>query len=254
MTIHELERKYKITGDFHTHTIYSKVGPYLHAKGTILSNVAAAARIGLREIAITDHGPLEFYGLSKKKLPKMREEIEAAARVYPSVKVYLGVEANIMDSPNGLDVTPDEFKDYDFVNAGYHYGVPKCGMIMNWISFHLFASPELKEKVTKRNTELVLRALRKNKIKILTHPGDKAFFDMEALANACEETGTLVEINARHKNPDAEDLKIFAKYNVKFIISSDAHKPNDVGRYRRSLALAFEAGIPASRIVNIEER
>lgn len=254
MTTNELERKYKITKDFHTHTVYSKVGPYLHAKGTIMENVAAASKAGLNEIAITDHGPYEFYGLSKKKLPKMRTDIEEASRAFPNVKIYLGVEANIMDSSNGLDVKTSEFKDYDFVNAGYHYGVPKCGMISNWISFHLFSSDSLKKKVTDRNTELVLRALHENKIKILTHPGDKAFFDMEALAKACEETGTLVEINARHKNPDAEDLKVFAKYNVNFIISSDAHKPIHVGRYLKSLELAFNAGIPISRIVNIEER
>lgn len=254
MTLEELEKKYRITKDFHTHTVYSKVGPYLHAKGSIMDNVAAADKIGLKEIAITDHGPLEFYGLDKKKLPKMREDIKRAQEAYPNVKVYLGVEANIMDSKNGLDVSPSEFKDYDFVNAGYHYGVPKCGMILNWISFHLTSSAALKEKVRKKNTELTLRTLHENKIKILTHPGDKAFFDMEALAKACEETGTLVEINARHKNPNAEDLKIFAKYNVNFIISSDAHKPIHVGRYVKSLALAFEAGIPVSRIVNIEER
>ena len=41
---------------------------------------------------------------------------------------------------------------------------------------------------------------------------------------------------------------------MKFIISSDAHKPENVGRYAESLALAFEAGITIDRIVNIEER
>ena len=41
---------------------------------------------------------------------------------------------------------------------------------------------------------------------------------------------------------------------MKFVISSDAHRPKHVGRYAESLALAIDAGIDPARIVNIEER
>lgn len=254
MELEDIKKKYKILKDFHTHTVYSRMGLYLHAKSTIEENVASAHEKGITEIAITDHGPLESYGLDPRKIPKIREEIAAAQAKYPDVKVWLGVEANFMDSPNGLDVKPEDFGLYDFVNAGYHYGVPHCGMIPNWISFHMPCPKWLKEKMRKRNTELALRALYNNKIKILTHPGDKAYFDMDALAKACEETGTLVEINARHKNPDEEDIKTFAKYNVDFVVSSDAHKAEQVGRYAKTLALAIRAGLDLKRIINIAER
>lgn len=40
----------QLTGDYHTHTIYS------HGKGTVLENALQAKARGLREIAITDHG------------------------------------------------------------------------------------------------------------------------------------------------------------------------------------------------------
>ena len=45
-------------GDYHTHTIYSrkKFIPYYHAKGTIEENILEAKKVGLKEIAITDHG------------------------------------------------------------------------------------------------------------------------------------------------------------------------------------------------------
>ena len=253
MTLAEIGKKYRLTADYHTHTLYSVVGPYRHGKGTIMENVAWAHDEGLSELAITDHGPKEIYGLDPKKLPKMRAEVAEAMERYPDVKVYLGVEANIMDSPNGLDVEPEHIADYDFINAGYHYGVPRCHMIANWISFHLPCSQKFKDKVSKANTELALRALRNNKIRILTHPGDKAFFDMEALAKACEETGTLIEINARHKRPNAEDIQLMAQHDVKFVINSDAHTPDKVGRYVRSVVLAIEGGV-LDRVINITER
>lgn len=254
MTQEEIKKKYRLTADYHTHTTYSRTGPYLHGKASILDNVAAAYEQGLEEIAITDHGPFEIYGINKKKIPQMRKDIEVAMRRYPGIKILLGVEANIIDSPNGLDVKPEEFKDYDFVNAGYHYGAPKCGMVANWLSFHLPCSKSTKERMRARNTELAVRAIENNKIKILTHPGDKAYFDMSALARACEKTGTLVEINARHKNPDVNDLREFAKYDVRFVISSDAHRKEHVGRYASSLKLAMDAGISIDRIVNVRER
>jgi len=249
-----IQEKYRMVKDFHTHTKYSRMGLYLHAKGTIMENVQAAHECGLEELAITDHGPREMYGLDPKKLPQMREEIAEAMAKYTDVKVYLGVEANIIDSPNGIDVEPEDIKDYDFINAGFHYGAPHCRSILNWIAFHLPCPQLLKDKMSEFNTEIALRALNSNEIKVLTHPGDKAYIDIEALAKACEARGTIVEINARHQRPNVEDLKVFAKHAVKFIIGSDAHKPCQVGRYVQSVELALAAGIDITRIVNIVER
>lgn len=252
LTLEELGKKFRIKGDYHTHTVYSKVGPYLHGKGRIIDNAAAASAKGLEELAITDHGPTDFYGLDQKKIPQMREDIKNAVQAYPDLKIYLGVEADIVDTPNGLDVSPEDFGLYDFVNAGYHY-VPNCHMIANWIAFHLPYPAAGREKLRRMNTERIVRALKSNNIRILTHPGDKAFIDEHAVAKACEETGTLVEVNVRHRHPNLEDLKIYASYDVKFIIDSDAHSPDKVGRYVKSLALAISAGISPDRIVNIEE-
>ena len=251
MNLEDIKAKFKLIGDYHTHSVYSKVGPYRHGKGEIADNVRAAAEKGLREIAITDHGPSDFYGLDLGRIPRIREEIAAAEKEFPGVKVYLGVEADIVDSPNGLDVKPEDFAKFDFVNAGYHY-VPKCHFLKNLMAFNLPYPAGAKEKLRRENTDRIVKALHSNKIRVLTHPGDKAFIYEEEVAKACEETGTLVEINSRHKHPDADDLKIYAAYDVKFVINSDAHKPSNVGRYAESMALAIEAGIAPERIVNIE--
>ena len=252
MTIEELKEKYRLKSDWHTHTVYSRVGPYLHGKGRIIDNARAAAKKGLEQVAITDHGPTDFYGLSMKNIPKMREDIAKALKKFPGLKIKLGVEADIVDTPNGLDVPPEDFAKFDFVNAGYHY-VPNCHMIANWLSFRMPCPAFVREKMRKQNTERLVRALKSNDIYILTHPGDKAYIDEHAVAKACEETGTLVEINARHRHPDMDDLRIYEQYDVKFAISSDAHRPKHVGRYAESMMLALDAGIDPARIVNIEE-
>jgi len=252
-SLEEIKKEYRLKYDHHTHTIYSKVGPYFHGKGRIIDNVRAASKRGLESLAITDHGPSDFYGLDPRKIPQMRRDIAAALLSFPKLKVYLGVEADIVDTPNGLDVPPEDFAKYDFVNAGYHY-VPKCHMLHNFVAFRMPWPKKLKEKLRLQNTDRIIKALRNNDINILTHPGDKAYIDEYAVAKACEETGTLVEINARHKHPDVRDLQIYNKYDINFVISSDAHRPKHVGRYAESLALALEAGIDPARIVNIEKR
>lgn len=253
LSIDDIKKEYRLKFDHHTHTIYSRVGPYLHGKGRIIDNARAAAKRGLESLAITDHGPSDFYGLSIKRLPQMRRDIAQAKLSFPKLKVYLGVEADIVDTENGLDVSPEDFDKFDFVNAGYHY-VPKCHMIHNFLSFHMPWPEKLKERLRRQNTARIVKALKSNDIKILTHPGDKAYIDEHAVAKACEETGTLVEINARHKHPNADDLRIYKQYDVKFVISSDAHKPKNVGRYAETMALALEAGIDPDRIVNIQKR
>ena len=251
--LEELKREYKLKYDHHTHTIYSRTGPYLHGKGRVIDNARAAAKKGLASLAITDHGPSDIYGLDPKKIPQIRREIAAAKHAFPKLKIYFGVEADIVDTPNGLDVSPEDFALYDFVNAGYHY-VPNCHMLHNFVAFRLPWPKKLKEKLRLQNTERIIRALKSNDIKILTHPGDKAFIDEHAVAKACEETGTMVEINARHRHPNVRDLQIYKNYDIDFVINSDAHMPMHVGRCAESLALALKAGIDPERIVNIEKR
>ena len=252
MDLEQLRKKFRLKGDYHTHTVYSRLWFYLHGKGRIIDNVRAAAEKGLTELGITDHGPWDFYGLDIKRIPQMRGDIAQAVKEFPLVNVFLGVEADIVDSPNGLDVSPEDFRKFDYVNAGYHY-VPHSCMIRNWLSFHIPFPEAAKEKLRRRNTDRIVKALTHNNIRILTHPGDKAFIDEHEVARVCAETGTLVEINIRHRHPDVDDLRIYASYDNLFVISSDAHKPDNVGRYLKSLELAFEAGITADRIVNIEE-
>lgn len=242
-----LVKKYRMIYDHHTHTTYS------HGTGSIMDNARTAHEKGLKSIAITDHGPGNFfYGMKMKRIPDMRKDIKEARAAFPDVKVFLGVEANTILRVPYLDVRPSEWEKLDIVLAGYHFAVRGAGMIPNRLGLR-------SQNLLIQNTDMILNALYYseecgNHIDILTHPGDKGPFDIDDIAKACEDTGTLMEINLKHPHLNVEEIKTAAKYDVKFVISSDAHVPQNVGVYEPQLLRALEAGLDPERIVNIALR
>ncbi len=246
-------KRYRMTYDIHTHTTFS------HGKGSIEDNVKVALTKGLSVIGIADHGPGHLtYGVKRKDFPVMRREIERLQPLYPDIKILLGVEANIINPSGRLDISEEEAQTLDYVLAGYHYGIfgerPLSAAAAHLAN--LFASKYGKngDSARKRiNTELVIKALHENKIKVLTHPGDKGPFHLIPIAKACEETGTMMEISTWHEAPVTEELKKLALTDVRFIISSDAHSPQRVGTFVPGLKRALEAGLDPARIDNLEE-
>ncbi|MGF6376926.1 putative hydrolase [Clostridiales Family XIII bacterium PM5-7] len=239
---------YKMLFDYHTHTTFS------HGKGSIEDNVKAAIAAGLSAIAISDHGPGHLtYGIKREHVPVMRKEIDRLKPLYPEIEIYLSVEANVRAVEPYLDVTKAEFDQYDFVLAGYHYGITHGYCVGNWLDAHGFLPKGYGEKLRIKNTDMTLKALYEHDIKILTHPGDKGRFSIDEIAKACAETDTLMEISTWHSHLTVEEIKIAAKYDTKFIISSDAHTPDRVGSFHGGIDRAIAAGLDIGRIVNVEE-
>ncbi len=245
--------KYKMIWDFHSHTRYS------HGKGTIEESVIIGMKRGLKKVAITEHGPGHLaYGVSMKKMKEMKVEIEKLKDLYPEIEIVFGVEANISTKGNLIDVKPEEMNFFDIVLAGYHYGILGAFSGENFLAAKFKRAENASiEKAKKgsllvRNTEMVVNALYKNDIFMLTHPGDKGPFDILELAKACEATDTLMEISNWHPHLDEAGIKTAAKTGVKFAISSDAHSPERIGGFTKGLKRAQNAGLDLSRIVNIE--
>ncbi len=241
--------KYVMTFDLHTHTKFS------HGKGDIEDNVKAAQAKGLKGIGISDHGRGHLlYGIKNDDLVKMRGEIERLKPLYPEMDIYLSVEANIFDAAKGMDVSILETTECDFIIAGYHYGVSHGFCVSNFLfNKGFFATEKRKEKIKKRNTEMITSAMKRNKIKILTHPGDKGVVDIEEIAKVCIEEEVLMEVSAHHKQLTVEDLKLLKDTKALFIVSSDAHRPEDVGVFEPALERIIEAGIDFDRVVNIDK-
>ena len=63
-----------LTGDFHTHSKYSRLG---HGKDSIKDMVEEAKKKGLKSLAITDHGPKHIlFPISKKHLKEARKQVD----------------------------------------------------------------------------------------------------------------------------------------------------------------------------------
>ena len=239
--------EYRVKFDYHTHTSCS------HGKGTIEENVCAAAARGLSGIAISDHGPGHLlFGIKKEKIPVLREEIERLSKIYVGMDIFLSVEANITSVENCIDIGRDSIGEFDFIIAGYHYGVRNSRFIANYLHGHRPFELPGRSSLKRKNTEMAVKAIYENRIKILSHPGDKGPFDITEIANACAERGTWLEINEHHGYLTVEAIKQAAKSDAIFVISSDAHSPEKVGYCDMSIKMAKDAGLDMERIVNVE--
>ncbi|MDD4565122.1 MAG: PHP domain-containing protein [Eubacteriales bacterium] len=244
-------KRYRLSYDLHTHTTFS------HGKGSIEDNVIAAKSKGLKAIGISDHGPGHLtYGVKRCNISVMRSEVDRLKSFYPDIDILLSVEANIINISGKLDVTADEMKQFDYLIAGYHYGVlgekPIRAIGLHMQNFILSGLMKMSTKRQKSlNTELVVRAIYENDIKILTHPGDKGVFDIKEIALACADKGTLMEISTWHNWLTVEGIKEAATADVSFVISSDAHTPERIGDCQGAVNRIKAAGLDFERVTNL---
>jgi putative hydrolase len=220
--------------------------------------VQAAREKGLRAVGIADHGPGHvFFGMKRSRFQSMRQEIDRLNLKYADIDIFMGVEANIVNPSGRLDILPSEFDLFDFVIAGYHYGVlgenPLGSGLLHGGNMLCHYTGWGRKRLRARNTALIEKALYTNDFKMLTHPGDKGPVDLAAVAAACANTDTLLEINTQHDCLSAEDIKTAARVaGLRFAVSSDAHTPGRVGDFMPAVELALRAGLDLSRIVNLE--
>ncbi|HWQ77760.1 MAG TPA: PHP domain-containing protein [Anaerovoracaceae bacterium] len=243
--------QYRLLYDLHTHTTFS------HGKGSIEDNVKTAVARGLKTVGISDHGPGHVtYGIKRKNISVMRDEIERLKPLYPGIGILLGVEANIINPSGRLDVTDEELNQFDYILAGYHYGVfgEKPVFALGVHARNLVVSGWLHRSTksqAKLNTELTVKAIYENEIKILTHPGDKGAFDIGEIALACADRGTLMEISTWHNWLTVDGIRQAAKTDTRFVISSDAHTPERIGDCLGAVVRIRKAGLDFERVENL---
>ena len=159
----------RIIADLHTHTIASG-----HAYSTINELALAAAEKGLRGLALTDHGPALPGGPHRYHFCAMR----FIPRTIAGVRIFRGVEANILNPQGDLDLDQGVLGDLDFVMAGLHEGCSFCGRGIDL------------------NTQAVLTAMENPLVKCISHPGNPVFpLHYDQIVQGAFRTGTALEIN-----------------------------------------------------------
>ena len=219
--------------DTHTHTILSG-----HAWSTLTENCIAAKNRGLKGLCLTEHAPgiecgaPSFIPHSQRMLPDFVE----------GVRVYKGVEINILDHQNHLDIPPDYLKLCEFAIASIHA--------------HMF--PERADR--EANTNTYLEILRNPWIDILGHADDPSVpCDFEALAAQAKRYGKLLELNnnstTAHRPgslPSLREYILCCKRNRQRVcVASDAHFHTMVGNVTPLMALLDELEFPEELIVNL---
>ena len=240
-------------GDYHTHTIYSRNH---HGKGTVLENASVAADKGLKQIAITDHGfNHEFFGIRRKNIPSLQEDILNAKEI-TGVDILLGVEANLISLDGDVDVKEEDYEFLDIFLMGYHRMVHTSSMrdkfLLCWANNIGKHFGESKER-TNRNTTAILKAMDKYPIDVITHLNYGFQTDTIAVAKMAKQKGIYVELNGKRINFTEDEIRTMSAEGVKFIVNSDAHKPENVGEVNRGLNLIYKYDIPLLQVVNIDK-
>lgn len=235
----------KIFAEYHSHTKYSD------GKFSMEEMVKRAIEYGLEEFGISDHGyKHRFFGANYKEYPKMRDEINRLQEKYPQIKLLLGVEANVLDDKGNIDVDDYILNYLDYVLAGYHFGSNVRSFRGGLNHFNNYTKVFAKHEI-EYNTNALINTMKQNKIFILTHPGDKGEIYTEEVVKVAEQTGTVLEINARHNRLSYEQLLVAKNYDVKFALGSDAHKLEHFDLLSNALQRAEKAGVDIDKIINV---
>ena len=215
--------------DSHVHTILSG-----HAYSTVIENARYAREKGLQAIVNADHGP---------KMPLSFNEwginiMFSWPDFFEGIRVFRGIEANILNFDGDIDVREDYAKRLEFVIASMHDVVIDPG-------------------TEEQNTQAAVSALNKNYVDVIGHP-DRTWCPMnhETIVRETEKLGKIIEINNHSfRDPVAAEnvrkiIRLCKKHDVRITLASDAHIACNVGNFPKALNVVEEENFPEELIVN----
>ena len=231
--------KARITADYHTHTVHS------HGTGGVDDNIERAIELSLEAIAISDHGPGHFK-YNVRDMDAYVEDISRAKLKYSGkIKVLSSIECNLCGLDGSVDM-PSQPLDMHIM--GFHKLARMSSLGGYW---HFYVTRMFKHIGVKKTTRAYLAAIDKYDIDIISHPGYAVECDLIQLGRACRDRGILFEINQKNKEQSPDMLRRVAETGCKFVISSDAHRAEDVAQVNTALQKALEAGLTSREIVNL---
>lgn len=239
-----------LTSDYHTHTTYS------HGKGTVLDNALVAKEVGLKEIAISDHGfSHPAFGLRKRKVDKLVADCQNAT-LETGVKVLVGIESNLTSDKGKCDLPTNLYDKFDVYLMGMHqFVLYKPATFFKLFVPDLFCNTfNLKPAkwLVKENTKAFINAIKNCPLDVITHLNYKCFTDVVEVAKCAADYGTYLELNSKKTHFTDEELFAFVNTGVNFIIDSDAHSPDRVGEFELVKKQLERVNFPIDRIHNVD--
>lgn len=220
----------KMVADLHTHTNVSH-----HAFSSLHEMILGAKTKGVYAIAITNHGPMmkdgaidwHFYSLARQ--PEIIE----------GVRLYKGVEVNIINYDGSLDLPDTLLEKLDFVIASYH-------------------EEALPSTNYKDHTEGWLNVMKNPHIDCLGHSGNPQFAcDINAIVEAAKKHNKIIEINSNsyavRKGSESvckEIAKLCMKHNVSIAVNSDSHSMYNVAEHDWAINMLESISFPEELIIN----
>lgn len=221
----------KLLVDTHCHTLASG-----HAYSTIKEMADYASQIGMKIIAMTDHGP------SLPGAPHIYHfsNLRVIPEYISGVRILKGVEANILSYDGELDMPEKFLSKLELVIAGFHDGCLIPGSV-------------------EENTSAVISAMKNPLVDVIAHPGNPQYpIDIEQVVACAIETGTLIEINnssfgnaRKGSEANCRNIALEAKKKGALLTTgSDSHICFHVGKLDKVLQLFEDVGIGEDLVVS----
>lgn len=234
--------------DYHLHTVRC-----CHATGTLDQYLAEAEKKKLAEIGFADHFPLALLDFSPRnqvtmnpgELDEYMEQVHALKKSSGPVKVKVGIEVDYLPGTEERVAELLGQWNFDYVIGSIHF-------LGDWDFTHPVYADDYKNKdmaaLYRRYYTLVNRVCECRLFDIIGHIdvvkkfGYRPQEDLEEIrletARLLHKTGTCLELNTAGRDapvgefyPDRQFLAMCRSEGVEVTLGSDAHAPDQVGRY-----------------------
>ena len=225
----------RLHGDCHAHSDWSDGGASIRAMAE------AAAALGHRYLALTDHSPrlTVAHGLDAGRLSRQLEVVAALNEELAPFRILTGIEVDILED-GALDQDSGLLAQLDVVVASVH---SKLAMDAEAMTRRMLAAIE------SPHTDILGHCTGR---KLVGRGRKPSQFDADRVFAACAATGTAVEINSRpeRRDPPPELLARAVDAGCLFSIDTDAHAPGQLEWLNLGCEQAAQALVPPERVVN----
>ena len=222
-----------IRGDLQMHSTWSD------GKNSIQEMLLGCARKGYEYLAMSDHSKALAMtgGLDAERLRSQWKEIEEVVAQHHEIKLLRSLEVDIL-ADGRLDLEDEMLARLDIVIVSVHsrFDLPLA-----------------------QQTKRILTAIQHPEVNILAHPTARLInrrgpiaIDLDEVLRCAAEYQVAVELNAHPDRLDLKDthLMLAKKLGVRIVISTDAHRVQDLDLMRYGVEQARRAWLEKKDILN----